>query len=160
MFVMLLGGLWHGAAWTFVLWGALHGLFLLLERAFRFLTAGAAWTESMVARTLGWLLTVLGVTITWVFFRAQDFPTAMKTLVSMFGAFGERGDQFLATRDLLEVAVVVTVVLAAHRLLRDSSIEAIVQRSPRWCVAGAWLVMSLSIMLTQGSGTAFIYFQF
>jgi alginate O-acetyltransferase complex protein AlgI len=134
MFVMLLGGLWHGAAWTFVLWGALHGLFLLIERAVRFFTAGATWTDSLLARTAGWLLTVLGVTITWVFFRAADFPTAMKTLVSMFGAFGERGDQILATRDLIEVGAVVAVVLTAHRLLRDSSIEAIVQRSPRWWV--------------------------
>ena len=78
------------------------------------------------------MLTFLGVTVTWVFFRAQDFPTAMKTLVSMLGVFGEKGDQILATRDLIGVFAVVAVVLAIHRLMRNSSLEALVQRVPRW----------------------------
>ncbi len=160
MVVMLLGGLWHGAAWTFVAWGALHGLFLLAERGVHAVTGKAAWTSSAPAATLGWLLTFLGVTVTWVFFRAQDFPTAMKTLVSMLGVFGEKGDQILATRDLIGVFAVVVVVLAIHRLMRNSSLEALVQRVPRWSVAVAWIVMALAILLTQGTGNAFIYFQF
>ena len=84
----------------------------------------------------------------------------MKTLVSMLGVFGEKGDQILATRDLIGVFAVVVVVLAIHRLMRNSSLEALVQRVPRWSVAAAWIVMALAILLTQGTGNAFIYFQF
>ena len=160
MVVMLLGGLWHGAAWTFVAWGALHGLLLLAERGVHRLTAGAAWAARAPAATLGWLCTVLGVTITWVFFRAQDFGTAVKTLASMAGAFGAQGDQVLATRELIGVFTVVAVVLVVHRLARDTSLETLVQRAPRWAVAALWIVMALAILLTQGTGNAFIYFQF
>jgi alginate O-acetyltransferase complex protein AlgI len=160
MVVMLLGGLWHGAAWTFVAWGALHGLLLLAERGVHRLTGSAAWTTRPPAATLGWLLTLFGVTLTWVFFRAPDFEQAMKTLLSMAGVFGAQGDQVLATRELISVFTVVAIVLAVHRLARDISLEALVQRAPRWSVAALWIVMALAILLTQGTGNAFIYFQF
>ena len=141
-------------------WGALHGLFLLAERGVRTLTGEAPWTRRTPAATLGWLVTFLGVMVTWVFFRAQDFPMAMKTLASMAGVFGAQGDQILATRDLIGVFVIVAIVLGIHRLARDSSLEALVQRAPRWSVATAWIGMSIALLLTQGTGNAFIYFQF
>ncbi|GDY12942.1 membrane-bound O-acyltransferase family protein [Planctomycetota bacterium] len=160
MLVMLIGGLWHGAAWTFVVWGALHGLLLIAERGVRSLTEGAAWASRTPAQLAAWLATIAGVTVTWVFFRSQDFGSAMKNVLSMAGFFGAQGDQILATRDLVAVGSVVVVVLILHRALRDSSIEAVVQRLPAWAVAAAWIVMSLSVLLTQGNGNAFIYFQF
>ncbi len=160
MLVMLLGGLWHGAAWTFVVWGALHGLYLLAERGWRALTAGAAWTGSAPMLAAGWLVTLLAVTIAWVFFRAQSLPEAVKNLASMAGVFGDQGDRILATRDLVIVGLVVAGILVVHRLMRDITIEAAVQRVPRWSVAAVWILMTLAILLTQGSGNAFIYFQF
>jgi len=160
MIVMLLGGLWHGAAWTFVVWGALHGFFLLAERGVKSLVGGAAWASRAPAVTAAWLATVIGVTVAWVFFRAPDFGQAMKTVLSMAGAFGAQGDRIVATRELIEVFAVVAVVLTLHRLLRDSSIEAVVQRAPRVGVAAAWVFMLITILLTGGNGNAFIYFQF
>jgi alginate O-acetyltransferase complex protein AlgI len=160
MLVMLIGGLWHGAAWTFVAWGALHGLLLIAERGVRALTAGAAWASRTPAQLAAWLATIAGVTVTWVFFRSQDFASAMKNVLSMAGCFGAHGDQVLATRDLVAVGSVVVVVLILHRALRDSSIEAVIQRLPAWAVAAAWIAMSLSVLLNQGNGNAFIYFQF
>ena len=84
--VMLLGGLWHGAAWTFVLWGGLHGLFLVINHSWRYLrerfvmqmTAGAVWT-----RLLAWLLTFVCVTSAWVIFRADSVDHALRMLASM-----------------------------------------------------------------------------
>ena len=158
--VMVLGGLWHGAAWTFVIWGGLHGLFLLIERGLRALVGGAAWAATAPVRFAAWLATFIGVTIAWVFFRAQDFPTAMKTLASMAGVFGEQGDQILATRDLVGVLGLLVLVLLIHRLMRHLTLEALVQRVPRALVAVTWILMTLALLLTQGNGNAFIYFQF
>jgi alginate O-acetyltransferase complex protein AlgI len=160
MIVMLLGGLWHGAAWTYVIWGGLHGLFLLAERAVRAVLGKTAFASSTLATSLGWLATFLGVTLAWVFFRAPDFGQAMKSVASMLGAFGAKGDQILATRDMLMVGGVVVVVLVVHRMLHQSTLEAAVTRLPKSLVVGAWVVMTAMILLAQGSGNAFIYFQF
>src|ERR1019366_1779016 len=74
---MLIGGLWHGANWTFVGWGAYHGLLLCLERLFR-----DAW--EMVWRPLRVMLTFALVVVGWVFFRATDFAMAAGLLHRMF----------------------------------------------------------------------------
>src|SRR5581483_4434035 len=78
---MLLGGLWHGAAWTFVAWGGLHGLALAVN---------AAWQRAglRLPRPLGWAVTLLFVIAGWVLFRAQDFATAGRVLMAMAGAHG------------------------------------------------------------------------
>ncbi len=160
MVVMLLGGLWHGAAWTFVVWGGLHGLLLLAERGVKRLVGEAAWAATAPAAFVGWLVTFVGVLITWVFFRATDFGGAMKNLASMAGVFGAQGDQVLATRDLVQVGGVALAVLLIHRLLRDTSLEAAVARWPAWLLGLVWVVMGALILLTQGAGSSFIYFQF
>ena len=80
---MLLGGLWHGAGWTFVFWGGLHGLYLMANhgwRAFR----GERAAPGPLALTTGRLVTFFFVTIAWVFFRASDFASALLFLRSMF----------------------------------------------------------------------------
>jgi alginate O-acetyltransferase complex protein AlgI len=80
MLVMLLGGLWHGASWNFVLWGGLHGGMLGLERA--------RGKQSVYARLPTWLriaVTFTVVCVSWVFFRAETLPRAWAFLGSMFG---------------------------------------------------------------------------
>jgi alginate O-acetyltransferase complex protein AlgI len=77
--VMLLGGLWHGAAWNFVVWGGLHGLWLAAERAM-----GKRSLYGPLPRPARVALTFFGVLITWVFFRAADLPAAVHYLASMF----------------------------------------------------------------------------
>jgi alginate O-acetyltransferase complex protein AlgI len=160
MLVMLLGGLWHGAAWTFVIWGGLHGLFLLAERLVKHLVGTAAWASTRWALVLGWFVTFIGVCITWVFFRAGTFGTAMKTLVSMLGVFGSEGDQVLTTRDLIQVGSVVAIVLIIQARLRATTLEAFIARMPAWSVAIIWVLMAAAVLLVQGEGSAFIYFQF
>src|SRR5881227_1209843 len=71
--VMFLGGLWHGAAWTFVVWGLLHGFYLVIEHASRALLGARAWTENFAVKLLLGLVTYGAVCIAWVFFRASDF---------------------------------------------------------------------------------------
>ena len=86
---MLLGGLWHGAGWTFVIWGGLHGFYLVINHAWqnlkqRFgLPTGRSWT-----RALAWTITFLAVVIGWVFFRAESLPSALSVLAAMAGMHG------------------------------------------------------------------------
>jgi D-alanyl-lipoteichoic acid acyltransferase DltB (MBOAT superfamily) len=87
LITMLIGGLWHGAAWTFVAWGGLHGLFLLAHRCFRFLR-GESTGHSRMGRMAGVLLTFLAVTLAWVLFRAESFSAAMVVYKGLFGLSG------------------------------------------------------------------------
>ncbi|WP_219118167.1 MBOAT family protein [Janthinobacterium sp. UMAB-56] len=79
---MLLGGLWHGAGWTFVIWGGLHGLYLVLQQAWRriFGAARARWWPGAV--------TFLAVMLAWIFFRAPDVATAWDIAGALVGANG------------------------------------------------------------------------
>jgi len=84
MIVMLLGGLWHGASWTFVIWGGLHGLYLMVNHAWQMLI-GEKRTRSRLSVLAGRLVTFLLVTVAWVFFRSPTLDTALSIAKSMFG---------------------------------------------------------------------------
>ena len=91
---MLLGGLWHGAAWTFVLWGALHGLFLALNHLWAARRPPAAAPPGRVARIAGWLLTFVCVMVAWVVFRADGLPTVATIYKGMLGLNGASAAPF------------------------------------------------------------------
>ncbi len=79
--VFLIGGLWHGASWMFVIWGALHGIAIVLHRIWKDLGLRMwGW--------MGWLITFNFVNVAWVFFRAKDFASAEKVLGGMVGFGG------------------------------------------------------------------------
>lgn len=83
MLTMLLGGLWHGAAWTFVMWGGIHGVGLAVERAWPF-TANAMRFPTPVKNAVGRVVTFHVVCLAWVFFRAPDVGTAFAVLGRLF----------------------------------------------------------------------------
>jgi alginate O-acetyltransferase complex protein AlgI len=82
MLTMLLGGLWHGAGWTFVIWGGLHGLYLVLQQAWQ-RVFGAARSRCWPA-----ILTFIAVMLAWIFFRAPDVATASDIAGALVGANG------------------------------------------------------------------------
>jgi alginate O-acetyltransferase complex protein AlgI len=92
MIVMSLGGLWHGAGWTFIIWGVFHGVLISLNHLFR------AWEELsspslkipnfFFNRTLGWLFTFILISISWVFFRSESLTDAFEIIASMLGLNG------------------------------------------------------------------------
>jgi alginate O-acetyltransferase complex protein AlgI len=91
---MLLGGLWHGAAWTFVAWGALHGLYLVVNHAWRALRTRLGWAEGRfgpAGRCAAVALTFATVLIAWVPFRATSFDAALRMLAGMAGLHGVAG---------------------------------------------------------------------
>jgi D-alanyl-lipoteichoic acid acyltransferase DltB (MBOAT superfamily) len=90
MLTMLLGGLWHGAAWTFVVWGGLHGAYLAINHAWRHALARAPRLQAGLGRfprlaaLCGWALTFLAVVVAWVVFRAESFTGFAHLLQGMF----------------------------------------------------------------------------
>ena len=88
---MLLGGFWHGAAWTFILWGALHGAYLIINHGLstmRGRLGGVFVKPNTAARPAGRVVTFLAVVVGWVFFRSDDFDAAIVMLLGMSGANG------------------------------------------------------------------------
>ncbi len=88
---MLIGGLWHGAAWMFVIWGGLHGLYLIVNHAWRHVWRGRGDRDrppGLVDRVMGGGLTFVAVTVAWVFFRSADVASAIRMLEGMLGFNG------------------------------------------------------------------------
>ncbi|WP_198164568.1 MBOAT family O-acyltransferase [Rhodoplanes sp. Z2-YC6860] len=87
---MLLGGLWHGAGWTFIIWGGLHGLYLVVNHGWQTLRGRIALNSRMplITGALAWAITFVAVVVAWVFFRAPDMRSALAILTAMSGAHG------------------------------------------------------------------------
>jgi alginate O-acetyltransferase complex protein AlgI len=145
---MLLGGLWHGAAWTFVAWGGLHGLALAVHLGWRRLGL-------RMPGAVGWAVTLLFVVATWVLFRAPDFATAGRVLAGMAGLHGVGH---------VRVPDAVVVVLAAGvALLGPTSQDAALRllRPVAWMAVPAGLALAALVLLAGGRvPNEFIYFQF
>jgi len=88
MTTMLLGGLWHGAGWTFVIWGGLHGGYLVLHQLWVKLRKGLGWEFGAGFKPLSIALTFISVVVSWVFFRAESFAGALAVLKPMAGFNG------------------------------------------------------------------------
>jgi alginate O-acetyltransferase complex protein AlgI len=187
MATMLLGGLWHGAGWTFVVWGGLHGLYLVINHAWQALRARmpAAWNllPGPMEKLLSTLLTFLVVVIAWVFFRATNFADATRVLSGMLGFNGSglaaAGWHAAVTdmspdaiRQLVWTMVLLTLIwgfpnsqqlLAKLSAPRTAPIGA-VDRNPFliWTWLGAGTVCVLFALMINGSRAVseFIYFNF
>lgn len=81
LITFLLGGIWHGAGWTFVFWGFLHGMALIIHRVWSILNFS-------LHRWIAWLITFNFINLTWVFFRAKEWDDAIKVISGMFGLNG------------------------------------------------------------------------
>jgi alginate O-acetyltransferase complex protein AlgI len=105
LLTMLLGGLWHGAAWTFVVWGLLHGVALAVHK----LWSSVPQRESLASKIAGWAITYAFVSLAWVFFRASDFGAAATIIRKVFG-FDTGG----ATWTYLPLYLLIPPVILAH----------------------------------------------
>lgn len=156
MVTMLIGGLWHGAAWTFVFWGALHGLYLVVEKIFRKKVSIKinTWNGLFFA-----FLTFTLVNFTWVFFRAREFSTAISRIESMLFLHPE-GIEVLEYFDLLKVFILVGLLFLTHFYMRHHTVKMVSESIPNWLFSLVWATLIFLIVIAQGSGEQFIYFQF
>ena len=155
---MLLGGLWHGASWTFVAWGALHGILLVFHRPFSGAPSSedAPWTSGDVGRAI---LMFHFVCLFWIFFRADSIEIATEIVAQLIG-----GDYTLSW-PLFHLAIV-ALCIGLHPLERYARRRASVWRDAAakaaWApfAEAAGLGILLALCLTASSGGEFIYFQF
>jgi D-alanyl-lipoteichoic acid acyltransferase DltB (MBOAT superfamily) len=158
MLTMLIGGLWHGAAWTFVVWGGLHGAALAGERWWRERRGAAA------PRATGWplwrarILTFHFVCLAWIFFRSDSFASAWDMIEGLFTQWG-RPSPLVTSGVLLALAVGIGSQYLPARVPRI-----LMARFSRLPVLAQATVLALALMLTSVLGpegvAPFIYFQF
>ena len=155
-FVMLLGGLWHGASWNFLFWGAIHGGYLAFERA-----QGKESIYHRIPEILQIMITFFIVVISWIFFRADTLSAAWEYLCSMFGCAGSYGHS----------SVVKGLIYSPYYLLNFLLAGVVIWACPQswdftrklnwwklmWCVVVFLLAL---IALTTQSYNPFIYFIF
>src|SRR5882762_1330198 len=153
---MLLGGLWHGASWTFVAWGGLHGIYLAAERRLR--THFAGYRPGPAALLGLGLLTYFLIQLTWVFFRAKTFTKAGVVLRGLFG-LNAPSAPIVPGIELLLVVAIISGLVGAHWLMRTRTLESVLARAPAALLAGVWAALAFAIIIEQGAGNAFIYFQ-
>jgi alginate O-acetyltransferase complex protein AlgI len=156
MLTMLLGGLWHGAAWTFMVWGGLHGVYLILEKLQkRYLPFKITkWNGIFLA-----FITFTCVNITWVFFRAREFDTAWNMIKSMF-YMQSNGEKILDTFSIVKVSTLIGMLFMCHWVMRNTSMREVSKKISPLVLGIVWALLFFLIVIAQGSGEQFIYFQF
>ena len=162
MLTMLIGGLWHGANWTFVVWGGLHGFYLWIEKFVDDKTgkikAMAASANNTITHFLYALFTFFLVNITWVFFRANTFTKAANIFKSMFG--WHKGEPLLTTIAIIKVVVIIFIMIIVQWLMRNTKVLDAAHKIPWWLLGIVWAVLLLLLIWSQESSSSFIYFQF
>lgn len=183
---MLIGGLWHGAGWTYIFWGALHGVYLVINHAWRQFAAPRLKLPALPAVLMAgvpWLITFTVVVFAWVFFRAPTMRAALAVIEGMIGLHGvgtlaaagvdALSQPRMGERDLMLLPILLAIALlmpnvrelmgSRFPLLGDDGRERkprFVQWQPdlRWAAAVA-MVGGWAIIASSGI-SSFIYFQF
>jgi D-alanyl-lipoteichoic acid acyltransferase DltB (MBOAT superfamily) len=175
MITMLLGGLWHGAGWTFLIWGGLHGLYLLANHGWRGGVDRLGWHVHSTLWTRGAArgVTFLFVVIAWVFFRAERMDVAERMFAGMLGANGaawpEAGATVLAwcagllavvwlAPNTQEIMARFDVALSRPRDVMRVPGWAMWRPTAGWAVASAWITVWAILGINKYS--EFLYFQF
>ena len=174
LITFLIGGLWHGAAWTFVFWGFMHGAALCIHRL---------WLKTgfHMNKIIAWILTFNFINIAWVFFRAPDFNSAIGILKGMAGLngilisphqadnpfwqkmtiFGIRFGEWRANLPASETYIYFFCILLIPFVLMTRNSNQLLERfSPNWKSALAAGLMMVAGLLLLNEASSFLYFNF
>lgn len=136
---MLIGGLWHGAGWTFVFWGGLHGLYLIINHVWLYIKNKTKLTfldQQLFWRVFCWLLTFISVINAWVFFRATSFDSALVILKGMYGFNGVALPNAILTR-----------LGGLENLLTELGVTSYLGGGTTFIYTYLWVFISLTIIL-------------
>jgi alginate O-acetyltransferase complex protein AlgI len=179
---MVLGGIWHGAGWSFLVWGTLHGAYLVVNHGWRNLCRRWGWgAPGFFARGAYRALTFLAVVVGWVFFRTADLPTAGRMFKGMIGQHGwvlndnleplfgfmkSWGVQFGATGSFNDdgiIPIVIALLLAFYAPNSQAMMDGTAKRL-RWKMNFRWTLAVAALLLLGfmqlGTVSEFLYFQF
>jgi len=179
MLTMLLGGLWHGAGWTFVAWGALHGIYLMINHGWRAFKSsiGLDITKSTWGGNLfSTIITFLAVVISWVFFRSETFSASLDLLVAMcdVSTIMTVSSESFAKIHLIFILILFTIVFffpntqaIVLKIFDKSSDFALIQKINTcliWKPGIIWagiigLIFTFTLILLERE-SEFLYFQF
>ncbi|NES72352.1 MAG: hypothetical protein F6K24_47720 [Okeania sp. SIO2D1] len=174
---MLLGGLWHGAGWTYVVWGGLHGVYLCINHGWRKLNIP-------MPKVLAWVITFVAVIVSWVLFRAQNFQDGLDILQTMAGMngvvipgeakgklsvltnFGFQLKSWLDMNYLPEflgskiLSILALIALTFSVSFLPNTQEILAKLKPTWWWA-VWIgVLTSMALLSLNRVSEFLYFQF
>lgn len=169
MVTFILGGLWHGAGWTFVFWGFLHGAALVIHRLWK--SFGLTMNKY-----LAWFITFNFINIAWIFFRAKEWDDAIKVLKGMFGGilllpydlvekfpalknFFVPGDVFMDIKGGDETLFWLLGAFLVTLLMKNSS-QTLEKFLPNWRYTLLFLIFSLAGILNLMHVSEFLYFNF
>jgi alginate O-acetyltransferase complex protein AlgI len=160
MLTMLLGGLWHGASWNFIVWGGLHGIYLSAERM---LGMRKVKSISIFRNLAGWLITFTLVCFAWIFFRATDFNEAIDIINSVFTNFNYR--DILSTDKLTMGPILNGIVLLLTiewLLVRKLSFDNLFEKKygDTYMAAFSTFMLLYVFLFGNSAENQFIYFQF
>lgn len=163
MITMFLGGLWHGAGWTFIFWGVLHGIYICINHLWR-------KTKYVFPQWFNWLLTFNAVNIAWVFFRAESFKDAVNILTAMvdinrfaypysrtlskyISNFGDKVETSLILNDFF---VIIPLIIVSMIIIKVEKLEKIKE----YILSISLALLFYYIISQIGADTEFLYFQF
>lgn len=147
MITMFLGGLWHGAGWTFIFWGVLNGIYICINHLWR-------KTKYVLPQWLNWFITFNAVNIAWIFFRAATFYDALNVLTAMFDISNLTGG-VIALKHIGGLLGVMIIVLLAIDTVKVEK-----RFTPNYCWLIVLILMFIYPVLKLGQVTQFLYFQF
>jgi D-alanyl-lipoteichoic acid acyltransferase DltB (MBOAT superfamily) len=147
MATFIIGGIWHGAGWTFVFWGFLHGLALVIQRA---------WNQLgfKMHAILAWFITFNFVNIAWVFFRAKEWDDALKVLKGMVGGNGN------LSINLIEMTIIVLTLFVVLFFKNSVELRKTFKFSAITAIGIGFLLFVSMTVLEVRKASEFLYFQF
>ena len=172
----LVSGLWHGASWTFVIWGAIHGIYIIIEKLIEkygnnMIRKAAEKRSNLIIRIIGIILTFSLVTFSWIFFRANNISDALYIVKNLFYNFNgwfnvEYIKNTVSSIDLksyefLKVLIAISVLFIVELIQRKTSIIKFINLKPivvRWGIYIFFIIAMLFFKSFQNQ--QFIYFQF
>lgn len=160
LLTMLLGGFWHGANYTFLIWGAIHGIALVVEHLFNNKQLKISHKKRFSVRNfIGWLYTFFIVFVAWVFFRANDLSQATRIISGMFSPLSL--EAISLSLEIKQIAFLITLLLVIQFPIEWMLNQLRRERlSPSFAVAIAFISFIAAVVLGAPAAVPFIYFQF
>jgi alginate O-acetyltransferase complex protein AlgI len=160
LLTMLIGGLWHGASWNFIIWGGLNGLYLALEKAFR-LTLNNP--DNLLVKLIRCVYVFVFISLSWVFFRAGTFNQAIVIIKKIITNFNIKGLQLFDVNVVISIITsIIVLIILEYFVFRKYSFEKIFnyRYGDFYMTALTTFLILYIIVLGNSNGAQFIYFQF